>query len=64
MKKSGNCFGDKCKLLVPVVHDDLERFHYPGEEIIFLCYLGERVRCSAGHDTLELDSDQIEFLED
>lgn len=55
-------YGDRYKLLVSVIHDDLERFHYPGEEVKFLNFASGRIRCSAGHDTLELNSDQIKSL--
>ncbi len=52
-------FGDRVRLLVAVEHDDLLRFHYPGEEAVFEGRAGDRVRCRLDADTVEVNIDEI-----
>ena len=62
MAELNETFGKRYRLLTEVIHDDLERFHFPGEIVTFSCDENGRVRYSAGHDTLELGPNDIEPL--
>ena len=57
-------FGDRVQLLVTVIHDDLLRFHYPGEEAIFIARAADRLRFKIGDDTIDLSIDEVTPLDD
>jgi len=53
----------RAKLLVPVEHDDVERFHYPGETGELFCESDGRIRLKIGHDTLLVNNKEIEMTD-
>jgi hypothetical protein len=57
-------FGMLLRLLVPVINDDLERFHYPGEKAVFLRYEVNRLLCRIDNDTFLVHSNEVEPLKD
>ena len=50
------------RLLVPVIHDDLEKFHYPGEVGLLYGKMEGCICLRIEHDTLLLNSEDIEPL--
>ena len=51
------------KLLVTVEHDDLEKFHYPQEVGELFGESDGRIRLKIGHDTLMVNSEDIETID-